>query len=194
MVKVLDGAALAKQVRDEFAQGVAEMREKHGVTPGLAAVLVGEDPASAIYVRNKGRACEEVGMFSETFLLPGDATQSQVSGLVDRLNQDQRFHGILVQLPLPAQLDEAAAIQELEPLKDVDGIHPYNLGKLLQGTPIFIPGTPAGIQSWGKAEPDIPPSEGVAPSEAGKAAEVGVVGVNLGLVLHGYGGYVRVGH
>ena len=146
MAKVLDGAALAKQVRDEVALGVAEMREKHGVTPGLAAVLVGEDPASAIYVRNKGRACEEVGMFSETFLLPGDATQSQVSGLVDRLNQDPRFHGILVQLPLPAQMDEAAAIQELEPFKDVDGIHPYNLGKLLQGTPIFVPGTPAGIQ------------------------------------------------
>ena len=137
---------MAKQVRDEVALGVAEMREKHGVTPGLAAVLVGEDPASAIYVRNKGRACEEVGMFSETFLLPGDATQSQVSSLVDQLNQDQRFHGILVQLPLPAQMDEAAAIQELEPLKDVDGIHPYNLGKLLQGTPIFVPGTPAGIQ------------------------------------------------
>ena len=122
MAKILDGAALAKQVRDEVALGVAEIREKHGVTPGLAAVLVGEDPASAIYVRNKGRACEEVGMFSETFLLPGDATHSQVSSLVHRLNQDQRFHGILVQLPLPPQLDEAAAILELDPSKDVENL------------------------------------------------------------------------
>ena len=146
MAKILDGTALAQEIRGEVAVGVAEMLQKHQVTPGLAAILVGDDPASAIYVRNKGRACEEVGMFSETFLLPGDATQSQVSGLVDRLNQDPRFHGILVQLPLPAQMDEAAAIQELEPFKDVDGIHPYNLGKLLQGTPIFVPGTPAGIQ------------------------------------------------
>ena len=146
MAKILDGTALAKEIRAEVAQGVAEMREKHQVTPGLAAVLVGEDPASAIYVRNKGRACQEAGIFSETFRLPATASQSQVLELLDQLNGDRRFHGILVQLPLPDGIDEGAAIQAVAPAKDVDGIHPFNLGKLLQGSPDFIPGTPAGIQ------------------------------------------------
>jgi methylenetetrahydrofolate dehydrogenase (NADP+)/methenyltetrahydrofolate cyclohydrolase len=142
----LDGTALAKEIRAEVAQGVAEMREKHQVTPGLAAVLVGDDPASAIYVRNKGRACQEAGIFSETFRMPADTSQSQISELLNRLNDDPRFHGILVQLPLPDGIDEGAAIEAVATAKDVDGIHPFNLGKLLQGSPVFIPGTPAGIQ------------------------------------------------
>lgn len=146
MAKILDGAALAKEIRAEVAVGVAEMQEKHEVTPGLAAVLVGDDPASAIYVRNKGRACQEAGLFNETFLLPTTASQSQVLELIDQLNGDSRFHGILVQLPLPDGIDEEASIQAVTPVKDVDGIHPFNLGKLLQGSPDFIPGTPAGIQ------------------------------------------------
>ena len=146
MAKILDGAALAKQVRGEVAAGVAEMQQKHQVTPGLAAVLVGDDPASAIYVRNKGRACDEVGMFSETFRLAASTTQPEIIDLIHQLNNDQRFHGILVQLPLPAQIDEEATIEAVSPAKDVDGIHPFNLGKLVQGSPDFIPGTPAGIQ------------------------------------------------
>ena len=146
MAKILDGAALAKQVRGEVAAGVAEMRQKHQVTPGLAAILVGDDPASAIYVRNKGRACDEVGMFSESFRLAASITQSEIVDLIHRLNNDQRFHGILVQLPLPVQIDEEAIIEAVSPAKDVDGIHPFNLGKLVQGSPDFIPGTPAGIQ------------------------------------------------
>ena len=146
MAKVLDGAALAKEIRGEVAAGVEEMQDKHQVTPGLAAVLVGDDPASAIYVRNKRKACAETGMFSETFEMTSDATDSEVLALIQRLNRDQRFHGILVQLPLPRQVNEQAVIESINPDKDVDGIHPFNLGKLAQGRPDFVPGTPAGIQ------------------------------------------------
>ena len=144
--KILDGKALAEEIRGEVATGVAEMQQRHGVTPGLAAVLVGADPASAIYVRNKRRACDEVGMVSDTFELPADSTNEQVLACVQRLNDDSRFHGILVQLPLPAQVDERLIIDSLDPAKDVDGLHPFNVGKLVQGRPDFVPGTPAGIQ------------------------------------------------
>ena len=146
MVKILDGTALAKEVRGEVAAGVAEMGGNHQVTPGLAAVLVGDDPASAVYVRNKRRACDEVGMFSDTFALPASTSQDELLELVDRLNQDPRFHGILVQLPLPDQIDQYAVIEALDPRKDVDGIHPFNAGQLLQGRAAFVPGTPAGIR------------------------------------------------
>ena len=146
MAKILDGRPLAQEIRSEVAAGVAEIQQKHGVTPGLAAVLVGDDPASAIYVRNKRRACAEVGMFSDSFTLPWDTDQGEVLALVDQLNSDDRFHGILVQLPLPPQIDTQKIIESTNPSKDVDGIHPYNVGKLVQGRPDFIPGTPAGIQ------------------------------------------------
>jgi len=126
--------------------GVAEMQQKHGITPGLAAVLVGDDPASAIYVRNKRRACDEVGMVSNTILLPTDSTNEQVLAQVQALNNDPRFHGILVQLPLPVQVDERLIMESLDPSKDVDGLHPFNVGKLVQGRADFVPGTPAGIQ------------------------------------------------
>ena len=146
MVKILDGRTLAKEIRAEVAVGVAELLQKHQVNPGLAAVLVGDDPASAIYVRNKRRACDEVGMFSETFTLPYMATQAALVDKLQELNADNRFHGILVQLPLPTHFDEYAVIEALLPRKDVDGLHPYNVGKLTQGRPDYIPGTPAGIQ------------------------------------------------
>ncbi len=146
MVQILDGTALAREIRGEVAAGVEEMRRKHRVTPGLAVVLMGEDPPSAIYVRNKRRACVEVGMFSETFELPSAAAQSEVLELVDQLNRDQRFHGILVQLPLPQQVDEHTVIEAVAPAKDVDGIHPFNLGKLAQGRPCFVPNTASGVQ------------------------------------------------
>ena len=146
MVKILDGRTLAKEIRAEVAVGVAELLQKHQVNPGLAAVLVGDDPASAIYVRNKRRACDEVGMFSETFTLPYMATQAALIDKLQELNADHRFHGILVQLPLPTHFDEYAVIETLLPQKDVDGLHPYNVGKLTQGRPDYIPGTPAGIQ------------------------------------------------
>ena len=144
--KILDGKALAGVIQAEVATGVAEIKERHGVTPGLAAVLVGDDPASAIYVRNKRRACDEVGMDSDTLLLPADSTNEQVLECVQTLNNDPRFHGILVQLPLPSQIDERLIIESLDPGKDVDGLHPFNVGKLVQGRADFVPGTPAGIQ------------------------------------------------
>jgi methylenetetrahydrofolate dehydrogenase (NADP+)/methenyltetrahydrofolate cyclohydrolase len=144
--KLLDGRALAGEIRGEVSVGVTEMQEKHGVTPGLAAMLVGDDPASAVYVRNKRRACEQVGMFSEIFLMPTGSSAAAVLDQVRSLNADPRFHGILVQLPLPRHVDEQKIIEELDPDKDVDGLHPYNAGRLLQGRPIFVPGTPAGIQ------------------------------------------------
>ena len=143
---ILDGKALAEEIRGEVATGVAEMQQKHGVTPGLAAVLVGDDPASVIYVRNKRRACDEVGMVSDTFLMPADSTNEQVLARVQALNDDPRFHGILVQLPMPLQIDERLIIESLDPTKDVDGLHPFNVGKLVQGRADFVPGTPAGIQ------------------------------------------------
>ena len=146
MAKILDGAATSKEIRAEVARDVAEMQAKHGVTPGLAAVLVGDDPASAIYVRNKGRACEEVGMFSETFHLPEETSEADLLRLVDRLNGDPRFHGILVQLPLPQQIDEARVLMTLDPGKDVDALHPVNVGKLTQGNADFLPATPGGVQ------------------------------------------------
>ena len=146
MAKILDGASLAREIRGEVALGVRDLAARTGTTPGLAAVLVGEDPASAVYVRNKGQACGEVGIFSETFHFPGTTTQDELLELVKQLNADDRFHGILVQLPLPAQINEEAVIEAVSPAKDVDGIHPFNLGKLLQGSPVFVPGTPAGIQ------------------------------------------------
>jgi methylenetetrahydrofolate dehydrogenase (NADP+)/methenyltetrahydrofolate cyclohydrolase len=146
MAKILDGTATSKGIRAEVALGVVEMQQKHGVTPGLAAVLVGDDPASAIYVRNKGRACQKVGIFSETFHLPQSTSQDELLGLVDRLNADPRFHGILVQLPLPGQIDEGAVLMAIRPEKDVDAIHPVNVGKLAQGNADFVPGTPGGVQ------------------------------------------------
>ena len=146
MANILDGTALSKEIRSEVAESTLNLKTLHNLTPGLAAVLVGDDPASAVYVRNKGRACDEVGIFSEVFRLPKDTTQESVLDLVEDLNRVARFHGILVQLPLPEQIDETTIIEHIAPSKDVDGIHPFNLGKLTQGIPEFIPGTPAGVQ------------------------------------------------
>jgi len=146
MAKILDGTGLSQVIRGEVASGVVEMQQKHGVTPGLAAVLVGDDPASAIYVRNKHRACEEAGMFSQVFALPSATTESEMLKLVAEINLDPRFHGVLIQLPLPSHINENTIMQALNPAKDIDGLHPYNVGLLAQGRPDFVPGTPAGIQ------------------------------------------------
>jgi methylenetetrahydrofolate dehydrogenase (NADP+)/methenyltetrahydrofolate cyclohydrolase len=143
--KILSGTALAAEIRGEVALGVVEMQEKHGVTPGLAVVLVGDDPASAVYVANKQRACGEAGLFSDSAHLPAKATEDEVLAVVDGFNRDSRVHGILVQLPLPESMSQHRVIEAMNPEKDVDGIHPHNLGKLLQGRPDYPPCTPAGI-------------------------------------------------
>ena len=144
--KLIDGAEISAQVRAEVAEGVQQLAASAGVTPGLAAVLVGDDPASAIYVRNKGRACREVGIFTETFHLDAATPQAEIVALVQQLNGDERFHGILVQLPLPSHVNERTVIGTLDPDKDVDGLHPLNGGRLLEGKPRFIPATPWGVQ------------------------------------------------
>lgn len=143
--KILSGTDLAAEIRAEVADGVVEMHEKHGVTPGLAVVLVGDDPASAVYVNNKRRACEQAGLFSDAAYLPSTAAEDEILATVHRFNEDPRVHGILVQLPLPGGINHHRVIEAINPNKDVDGIHPYNLGKLLQGRPDFAPCTPSGI-------------------------------------------------
>lgn len=144
--KILKGAPIAEEIRAEVAAQAKEIKAQHSVTPGLAAVLVGDNPASATYVRNKERACQEAGLLTETFTLPQQTSQDELQQLVHQLNQDRRFHGILVQLPLPPQIDERRILNSLDPAKDVDGLHPVNMGKLLAGEPSFVPCTPAGIQ------------------------------------------------
>lgn len=142
----MNGTEMAKEIRAEAAEGVAEMRDKHGIVPGLAVVLVGDDPASKVYVRNKDRAATEAGMVSESIVLPDSTTQDEVLSVVRRLNGDARIHAILVQLPLPDHIDEDAVIESINPDKDVDGLHPFNMGLLMAGLPRFIPATPEGIQ------------------------------------------------
>ena len=144
--EIISGTDISKQVRIEIAEEVSVLKLQHNLVPGLAVVLVGDDPASAVYVRNKGRACDEAGIFSETFNLSADTPEAEVVVLVEQLNADDRFHGILVQLPLPNHIDEKTVLYAIAPDKDVDGLHPFNLGRLVGGDPVFVPCTPAGVQ------------------------------------------------
>ncbi|WP_345785278.1 bifunctional methylenetetrahydrofolate dehydrogenase/methenyltetrahydrofolate cyclohydrolase FolD [Roseisolibacter sp. H3M3-2] len=144
--RLIDGAAIARGVRARLADEVAALRAEHGVTPGLSVVLVGDDPASAVYVRNKEKQSVEAGMRGETIRLPATTTQEELLAVVDRLNADDRVHGILVQMPLPKQIDPNAVLRRIRPEKDVDGFHPVNVGKLLIGeSDGFAPCTPAGV-------------------------------------------------
>jgi methylenetetrahydrofolate dehydrogenase (NADP+) / methenyltetrahydrofolate cyclohydrolase len=144
--KVLDGVALAKAIRGEVAVEVARLASD-GRRPGRAAVLVGEDPASAVYVRSKGKATEEAGMYSETIRQPATISEAELLGIVDRLNADPRIHGILVQLPLPKHIDSEKVLFRIDPAKDVDGFHPVNVGRLVTGDrKAFRPATPYGVQ------------------------------------------------
>ena len=144
--KLIDGKAIAAQIYEEIQAAVAELKEKHGITPGLATVLVGENPASQSYVRSKQKTCTKVGFYSIGEDLPEDASQEEVEGLVERLNADPTIHGILVQLPLPRHLDEEKVLSMISLEKDVDGFHPINIGRLtMKGRkPLFVPCTPAG--------------------------------------------------
>jgi methylenetetrahydrofolate dehydrogenase (NADP+) / methenyltetrahydrofolate cyclohydrolase len=144
--RILDGTSIGKAIRDEVAVEVARMKES-GRRPGLAAVLVGEDPASAVYVRSKGKACEEAGMHSVTLRLPPDAPEAELLATVDQLNADPKIHGILVQLPLPKHINSEKVLRRIDPAKDVDGFHPMNVGKLVTGDKTaFRPATPYGVQ------------------------------------------------
>jgi methylenetetrahydrofolate dehydrogenase (NADP+)/methenyltetrahydrofolate cyclohydrolase len=153
--QLIDGKAIAAAVRAEIRERAAEFTARTGIRPCLAAVLVGEDPASRVYVRNKGKACVEAGMLSRQINLPATTPESELLDLVGQLNADDAVHGILVQLPLPGQIDESKVIEAIAPGKDVDGFHPVNAGRLLIGEPGFIPCTPYGILKlldWEKVE------------------------------------------
>ncbi len=144
--RVLDGTAIAQTIRTEVAAQVAKLSAQ-GQKPGLAAVLVGEDPASAVYVRSKGKACEEAGMHSVILRLPANTSEAELLETVDRLNADQQIHGILVQLPLPKHINSERVLRRIDPIKDVDGFHPVNVGKLVIGVrTAFRPATPYGVQ------------------------------------------------
>ena len=143
---IIDGKAVAAKIRGEQKERIQRMQASHGVVPGLAVILVGEDPASQVYVRNKITACREVGIRSELIKLPANATQDEVLKRIDELNADKGIHGILVQLPLPKQVDVHAVLEHIDFHKDVDGFHLYNVGGLITGHTVFPPCTPYGVQ------------------------------------------------
>ena len=141
----LDGSATAKAIREEVARGAADFHARHGIAPGLAVVLVGDDPASHVYVPGKEKAAKEAGFVSTVLRLPATTGEAEILGVVRRLNADPTVHGILVQLPLPKGVDERRVLDAVDPGKDVDGFHPVNAGRLLVGIPGLVPCTPAGI-------------------------------------------------
>lgn len=144
--QIISGTEIAKQMREELKQEITELKEKHNVVPGLATVLVGEDPASQVYVGAKEKTSLALGIYSERHDLPADTPQEQLLALIDKLNKDPKINGILVQLPLPKHINENEVLYAIDPKKDVDGFHPVNIGKLMIGEPDYIPCTPAGIQ------------------------------------------------
>ena len=144
--RLIDGTAIGDRLRAELQTEIRGLRDR-GVTPGLAAVLVGDNPASATYVRMKGKACEDAGLYHETMRLPRETSETELLAVVDRLNADPKIHGILVQLPLPKQIHTPRVLQRVAPGKDVDGFHPENVGKVFVGDPTgFRPATPYGVQ------------------------------------------------
>ena len=144
--RIIDGKAVAARVRQSVADEAAAFTASSNIVPGLVVVIVGDNPASQSYVRNKKKACLDLGWFSEICALPATVTQAEVEAELDSLNADARVHGILLQLPLPATLDEQALLERIDPAKDVDGFHPVNVGKLSLGLPAPVPCTPLGIQ------------------------------------------------
>lgn len=150
MAVLLDGKVMAEELTEGLKQKISALKAQ-GITPGLAVILVGENPASQVYVRNKGKACEALGIYSETIRLPEDTTQEALESLIEKLNGDERVDGILVQLPLPGHLDEAAALRKIIPEKDVDGFHIENAGRLFTGQPGVVACTPKGILHMLKA-------------------------------------------
>jgi len=144
--EILDGRALAQQIRRQVADEVADLTSRTGAVPGLTVVLVGDDPASQVYVRNKETACKAAGMKGTVLRLPNETPQAELLALIDRLNGDPMVHGILVQLPLPRPMNASVVVERVSPLKDVDGFHPLNFGMLAAGTPRFVPCTPLGIR------------------------------------------------
>jgi methylenetetrahydrofolate dehydrogenase (NADP+)/methenyltetrahydrofolate cyclohydrolase len=175
---LIDGKALAEKVRRGVAEEVSRLKAEHGQSPGLVVVLVGDAPASRVYVRNKRKASDEAGFGGDVLRLPAETTQNELLATLDRLNVAPDVHGILVQLPLPKQIDERAVIERIDPAKDVDGFHPFNAGLLAIGTPRFVPCTPLGIR-------EMLLSEGVE-TKGARAVVLGrsqIVGKSMALLL-----------
>jgi methylenetetrahydrofolate dehydrogenase (NADP+)/methenyltetrahydrofolate cyclohydrolase len=145
MVSIIDGNKIAQDIRNEVRQRTILLKEQTDIIPGLAVVLVGEDPASQVYVGRKAKACAEVGFLSREYKLPAETDEEKLLKIIKKLNKDKFIHGILVQLPLPKHISTEKIIAAIDPRKDVDGFHPYNVGGLVTGTPLFIPCTPRGI-------------------------------------------------
>ena len=141
---IIDGKSIAQKVKNEIASKTSQLKQK-GIIPGLAVVIVGNDPASRVYVNSKKKACDEVGFYSEEYSLPETVSQSELVNLIKNLNDKSDINGILVQLPLPAHIDEQQIIHAINPLKDVDAFHPFNVGRIMIGNPDFLPCTPAGV-------------------------------------------------
>jgi len=186
--KIIDGKAIAQRFREELAVRVGRLKER-GITPGLAVVIVGDDPASKVYVRNKAMACESIGMHSEVHALSANTTQAHLLDFLHRLNNDDAIHGILVQLPLPKHIDSRAVIEAIDPAKDVDGFHHQNVGALVAGEAAFYPCTPWGVMKMLE-------HEGVA-VEGKSAVVIGrsmIVGKPMALLLINAGATVTVCH
>ena len=152
MAKLINGTQISNDIKNEIKEEVKELERVKGIKPGLAVILVGDNPASKVYVANKQKGCEEVGFLSETIKMPEDATQEDVLKQIDIYNNKKDIHGILVQLPLPPQIDKKKVLEAISPLKDVDGFHPVNIGKLVAQEDGFVPATPAGIIEMLKRE------------------------------------------
>lgn len=146
MAQILSGKELSTKMREEMKQEIVDLRDKYDIVPGLAVILIGDDPGSLSYVRNKEKACASIGLVSRKYKFGADYPEADVLKLIDELNQDKAIHGILVQLPLPDHISEDKVISAIEPDKDVDGFHPINIGKMMVGSPGFLPCTPHGIQ------------------------------------------------
>lgn len=188
-MQIIDGKQTSAAIRQELREKAEAFRAQNGFAPGLAVIIVGEDPASQIYVRNKALACEEVGFYSEVHRLAATTTQQELLALIDKLNADEKIHGILVQLPLPKHFNEAELLLRICPEKDVDGFHPYNVGKLTTGDPTFVPCTPAGIM-------ELLRRYGIDP-DGKKCVVVGrsnIVGKPMALLLMAANGTVTVCH
>jgi len=151
MAKIIDGKAVAQRVKDQVAEETARLKEQ-GIVPGLGVVIVGDDPASRVYVNNKRKACAQVGIHSEEYALPKETSQAELVELIEKLNKNPQISGILVQSPLPKGLDEAALVDLIHPKKDVDAFHPVNVGRIMQGRYSFLPCTPAGVMELLKSE------------------------------------------
>ncbi len=176
--RLIDGKALAQRIRDRLAKESAEFLAETGMKPGLATILVGDDPASHIYVKNKQKACDAAGIYVDDHKLPASTTQGELLALIEKKNADPKIHGILVQLPLPKHIDSKVILDAVSPQKDADGFHPYNLGRLVEGNPVFEACTPKGVIKMIE-------STGV-PIEGKRAVVVGrsnIVGKPLALML-----------